>query len=429
MYSNLAVDPQAIVVDKVPCEINGAEDNQPIVPSEKEYNDPHLHQSVLERAASRLQSFEDQPLYLLGENLKHDTMEVEDDASSRTCGSLGDATIQQTLLTQTLEARMQDEQHLASSNKPMLTIILSLCGLLLRRCWQKSKKLKSLKFEHEYIVLRPGCIEFLKYLLSHFNVGIWSAAIDTHVVDIIKILEKEAKEELPFFMIWGQSQCQPCVEARITRPDNPGVEALFKPLAIASKKFGIDAKQMLLVDDAPLKGCVNPTANCIFPPSFNVNEEDTILLGELLPYIKSLQHVNDIRTTTSSCFFGQAPIVQGHELYSRVHMVIAEWEERNLACFAKIYSTGRLPKVSRPLDGNAGAASSNSKMSTRSQERKLPALDQQKVRLLKNIKSLSVLKDVEAIMLAQKLGYKEPVIRVHEAKNYIKQLQAQYKLK
>ena len=36
---------------------------------------------------------------------------------------------------------------------------------------------------------------------------------------------------------------------------------------------------------------------------------------------------------------------------------------------------------------------------------------------------------VEAIMLAEKLGYKEPVIRVHEAKNYIKQLKLQYNLK
>ena len=80
-------------------------------------------------------------------------------------------------------------------------------------------------------------------------------------------------------MIWGQSQCQPCVVARIACLDKPGVEALFKPFDIASMTFGIDAKQMLLIDDAPLKGCVNPTSNCIFCPSFNVVEEDNFLLG------------------------------------------------------------------------------------------------------------------------------------------------------
>ena len=70
--------------------------------------------------------------------------------------------------------------------------------------------MKSLKFQHEYLVLWPECIEFLRDLLISFNEGIWSAAAnDTHVVDIIKILEKEAKEGFPFFMIWGQNQCHP----------------------------------------------------------------------------------------------------------------------------------------------------------------------------------------------------------------------------
>ena len=134
-------------------------------------------------------------------------------------------------------------------------------------------------------------------------------------MEIIRILEKEAREDFLFFVIWVQSQFQPCVESRITRLDNPGVEALFQPLAIASTTFGIDAKQMLLIDDAPLKGCVNLTSSCIFPPSFNVDEEDNVLLGELLPYINYLHHANDIRIVISSSLYGQAPIVQGHELY------------------------------------------------------------------------------------------------------------------
>ena len=169
-------------------------------------------------------------------------------------------------------------------------------------------------------------------------------------MEIIKILEKEAREDFPFFMIWGQSQCQPCVESRITRPNNLGVDALFKPLAIASTTFGIDAKQMLLIDDAPLKGCVNLASNCIFPPSFNVDKEDNALLGELLPYINSLHHANDICTVISSSLYGQAPIVQGHELYSCVHLVVAEWEERNLVCLGKSYSTSKLPIASWPLE-------------------------------------------------------------------------------
>ena len=363
---------------------------------------------------------------MLERDLKGDTMEVEDDASSKTCGMSKEQSTEN--IAQDLEAEVNVEPDLSSIERPLLTIIVSLCGFLLRRCWQKSKKMKSLKFLHEYIVLRPGCIEFLRDLLSNFNVGIWSAANDTYVMGIIKLLEKEAREEFPFFMIWGQSQCQPCVKTRITRPDNPGVEALFKPLAIASTKFGIDAKQMLLIDDAPLKGCVNPASNCVFPPSFNIDEEDNVLLGELLPFIKSLHHANDIRTVMSSSLYGQAPIVQGHELYNRVHMVVAEWEERNLACLGKSYSTSKLPKAPRALDSEKTATSSTSGMSTRSHDKKILTVDREKFRLLKSIKSVSTLKSVEAIMLAQKLGYKEPVIRLHEAKKYIKQLKLQYNL-
>ncbi|MCO5596613.1 hypothetical protein L7F22_050680 [Adiantum nelumboides] len=227
-------------------------------------------------------------------------------------------------------------------------------------------------------------------------------------------------------MIWGQSQCQQCVESRITRPDNPGVEEFFNPLAIASTKVGIDLKRLLLIDDAPLKGCINPALNCIFPPSFNIDEEDNILLGELLPYTKALHHVNDIRIITGSSLYGQAPIVQGHDLYNHVQKVVIEWEECNLVCLQKTYSTSRLPEAPRVLDDENGASSSTTGMSTRSQDKKRLTLDREKLRILKNIKSISSLKGVELIMLAQKLGYKEPVIKAHEAKNYIKQLKRQY---
>ena len=70
----------------------------------------------------------------------------------------------------------------------------------------------------------------------------------------------------------------------------------------------------------------------------------------------------------------------------------------------KTYSTTRLPKVRWPLDVDKGAACSTNGMSTQSQDGKLPTLDKNKVRLLRNIKSLSYLEGVEAIILAQILG-------------------------
>ncbi|MCO5564178.1 hypothetical protein L7F22_017835 [Adiantum nelumboides] len=416
---------QNFTVNNVSCEVIDTKDAPAVEPIDEESINPHLNQQACKEDDKEIKVSEGQPLLLL-ETKSSDTMEVDDDASSKTCRRTEEDSTKNILVAQDLSTRVHSDPKLPSNDGPTLTIILSLCGLILRRCWQKSKKMKSLKFEHEYIVLRPWCIEFLKNLLSISNVGIWSTANDTQVMQIIKILEKEAGEQFPFFMIWGQSQCQQCVESRITCPDNPGVEAFFKTLAIASTKFGIDLKRLLLIDDAPLKGCINPALNCIFPLSFNIDEEDNILLGELLPYTKALHHVNDIRIITGSSLYGQAPIVQGHDLYNHVQKVVVEWEERNLVCLQKTYSTSRLPKAPRVLDDENGASSSTTGMSTRSRDKKKLTLDREKMRILKNIKSISSLKGVELIMLAQKLGYKEPVIKAHEAKNFIKQLKSQY---
>ncbi|MCO5584734.1 hypothetical protein L7F22_038666 [Adiantum nelumboides] len=403
VYKDDDKETQASEVNNVSCEVIDTKDAPAVELIDEESINPHLNQQACKEDDKEIQVSEGQPLQLL-ETKSSDTMEVDDDASSKTCRRTEEDSTKNILVAQDLSTRVHGDPNLPSNDGPTLTIILSLCGLLLRRCWQKSKKMKSLKFEHEYIVLRPGCIEFLKSLLSISNVGIWSAANDTQVMQIIKILEKEAREQFPFFMIWGQSQCQQCVESRITRPDNPGVEAFFKPLAIASTKFGIDLKRLLLIDNAPLKGCINPALNCIFPPSFNIDEEDNILLGELLPYTKALHHVNDICIITGSSLYRQAPIVQGHDLYSHVQKVIIEWEERNLVCLQKTYSISRLPEAPRVLDDENGASSSTTGMSTRSREKKRLTLDREKMRILKNIKSISSLKGVELIMLAQKLG-------------------------
>ncbi|MCO5561652.1 hypothetical protein L7F22_015273 [Adiantum nelumboides] len=234
---------QNFTVNNVSCEVIDTNDAPAVELMDEESINPHLSQQACKEDDKEIQVSEGQPLQLL-ETKSSNTMEVDDDASSKTCRRTEEDSTKNILVAQDLSTRVHGDPNLSSNDGPTLTIILSLCGLLLRRCWQKSKKMKSLKFEHEYIVLRPVCIEFLKSLLSISNVGIWSVANDTHVMQIIKILEKEAREQFPFFMIWGQSQCQQCVESRITRPDNPGVEAFFKPLAIASAKFGIDLKNI-----------------------------------------------------------------------------------------------------------------------------------------------------------------------------------------
>ena len=79
-----------------------------------------------------LQGYEGQPLQMLERDLKGDTMEVEDDASSKTCGVAKEDSKEN--LVQGLGVEVNVETNLSSIERPMLTIIVNLCGLLLRWC-------------------------------------------------------------------------------------------------------------------------------------------------------------------------------------------------------------------------------------------------------------------------------------------------------
>ena len=99
----------------------------------------------------------------------------------------------------------------ASSSRPIilkksiLTIVLDLNGLLLRRCQNPSYLHESLQYgSKSHVVLRPGCLQFLQILLERFNVGIWSTATEDNVLKILSILQDKVREVLPFFAVWSQ---------------------------------------------------------------------------------------------------------------------------------------------------------------------------------------------------------------------------------
>ena len=83
-------------------------------------------------------------------------MDIDDDAMSSICGDSKEILVEGNLdniLTSTMHVEPTIK---GSANMPMLTIILSLSRLLVTSCWQKSKKLKSLKFGQEFLVLQSG---------------------------------------------------------------------------------------------------------------------------------------------------------------------------------------------------------------------------------------------------------------------------------
>ena len=77
-----------------------------------------------------LEGFEGQPLQMLERDLKGDTMEVEEDTSSKTCEVSKEGSKENLALDLGVEVNV--DASLSSIQKPMLTIIVSLCGLFLR---------------------------------------------------------------------------------------------------------------------------------------------------------------------------------------------------------------------------------------------------------------------------------------------------------
>ncbi|MCO5586460.1 hypothetical protein L7F22_040400 [Adiantum nelumboides] len=219
----------------------------------------------------------------------------------------------------------------SATSQLQLCVILDLNGLLLQRCFARSQKFQSFHVGQHWVVLRPGCMEFLDALFARFCVGIWSTSLLKNVTAMIRCLETNAKKNYPFFMIWGQEQCHRHATKTIYRPNKMGVEALFKPLKYVWSQFGdlCEHTRTILIDDSPYKACTNPIENCIFPKSYDVNHPDSILIEEVLPYLLRLDQSNDSCGLIKFDHYGQEPVQYGHDLYGQFKVVIDEWNKPN----------------------------------------------------------------------------------------------------
>lgn len=98
---------------------------------------------------------------------------------------------------------------------------------------------------------------------------------------------------------------------------------MFKQLEKMGRCFDLDPTRTILVDDSAYKGCVSPSSNCIFLPTFDLcSENNKILLGELLPYLTRLDEADDVRSVMVSDLYGHVPVVQGQKLFSKFVVVI-----------------------------------------------------------------------------------------------------------
>ena len=306
----------------------------------------------------------------------------------------------------------------------MLTIVLDLNGLLLKRGLQPSTMHQSTLYApNKYFILRPGCLKVLQILLERFNVGIWSNAMDQNVIQMVTSLGKIAGAKLPFFVIWGQISCYTYEKKKLFRPDNPGVEAMFKPLAKLSKCYGCDPRRTVLIDDSPYKGCVTPTDNCIFPSKFDLDtKDDDILMGELLPYLMQLDEIEDLRKVIKSNRYGQIPVVYGHELFNLVGDVIEYWKEPNAEWSQTTLHLDRLPPAEQPIEIESSTRTSFGTRNMKSTSRASQDVDMLRDILRKEGPLVPNMKPNQLITLARRLGCKGANLKPQSARAFINRL-------
>ncbi len=326
----------------------------------------------------------------------------------------------------------------STMSQSQLCVILDLNGLLLQRCFARSQKFQSFHLGKHWVVLRPGCMEFLDALFARFRVGIWSTALLKNVTAMIRCLETNAKKKYPFFMIWGQEQCHRLATKTIYRPDKMGVEAVFKPLKYVWSQFGdlCEHTRTILIDDSPYKACPNPIENCIFPKSYDVKHPDSILIEEVLPYLIRLDRSNDACGLIKFDRYGQEPIQYGHELYEQFKVVIDDWNKPNkddVSSSSSVQSRSLYDKKKEKYFQTSITScfkspsilqgSTLSHVST-----KAPSFPLQRAQIekLQRLPLPSTLKDMEAMYIAQELGYDKHYITGHSAKCFIQDLQKMY---
>ena len=305
-------------------------------------------------------------------------------------------------------------------DKSMLSIILDLNGLLLKRSPQPSSHHKSVEIDsNRYVILRPGCIQFLKTILERFNVAIWSTATRNNVLQILRALDSLVGYTLPFFAIWCQDGCFTAQSHKIYRPDNPNVEAMFKPLAKIAMGFECDPQRTLLIDDSPYKGCISPANNCIFPPQFDGEKMvDNILLEELLPYLFEIDESRDVRDFIASNRYGQPAVVVTND--SEYKQIMEFWKPKSDVWSAKVFFTKRIP----PAKGDRGVED-KSDTSHRTKMRKAQI---QEI-LAKEHTPIESMKATQLINLARQLGCNtKGALKATTAKAYINRVKAENNL-
>jgi carboxy-terminal domain RNA polymerase II polypeptide A small phosphatase len=140
------------------------------------------------------------------------------------------------------------------------------------------------KFDKYYVYKRPHLDWFLREIVQHFKVGIWSSADDIYVNEIVRQIIPEGLE---FEIIWGRSRCS-------YKRDIDFDEYFYEKRLDKLKKCGFRLENIIIVDDTPEKSRAN-YGNAVHIKEFNGDLNDNEL-KYLHDYLLTLKDIENIRT-------------------------------------------------------------------------------------------------------------------------------------
>ncbi|CAN8284991.1 unnamed protein product [Cochlearia groenlandica] len=168
---------------------------------------------------------------------------------------------------------------------------------------------------------RPFVVEFMRFCLERFEVGIWSSASERNVNMILDVVLEDMKDK--FLFVWGQPMC---TNSGLTTLENNGRPLFFKDISEVFQRFTcFSASNTIFIDDEPYKALLNPDTTCLFPLTYDPTDKNDDFLdpeGKFCSYLDDIANTLDVKSYIKEHSFGKVKIDSDHPDWSFYNKVL-----------------------------------------------------------------------------------------------------------
>ena len=149
-----------------------------------------------------------------------------------------------------------------------------------------------------YVYERPHMREFIEWVHTRFEVGVWSSANFRNTTSLVDYVWGEHKNKIAF--VWGQERCTDVGIAPSSTSTRPMFLKELKQVWKLKRNTGLsqfNETNTLLIDDSPYKAIRNPAHTAIHPCGFTTDDRETDdLLSEHGALRKYLEQLSDAKS-------------------------------------------------------------------------------------------------------------------------------------